>query len=125
MLVFNPAALDHIRTRFVRDRLRETSFSDRAWIAELLSWEATAADGGPVGWASHVGYGQTRHAHPVECECILRELRTGEYTPPSAYRDLLRTKAEADEQERREAERKREERCAAERLAWREAGGRE
>lgn len=123
MYAFDPEALGHIRTRFVRDRLRETSFANRAWIADLLAWEATAADGGPVGWAGHVGYGQTRRAHPVECACILRELRTGEYTPPTTYRDLLRAKAEADERQRMQAKREQEERTAAELLAWREAGG--
>ena len=76
-----------------------------------------------MGWASRVGYGQVGQAHPVECDCILWELRTGEYTPPAAYRDLLRAKAEADERERKQAEREQEERTAAERLAWREAGG--
>lgn len=123
MYGFDPEALAHIRTRFLRDRLRETSFADRALIADLLAWEATAANGGPVGWASHVGHGQVGQAHPVECDCILRELRTGEHTPPAAYRHLLGAKAEADERERRQAQREREERTAVERLASREDGG--
>lgn len=121
---FELVTVEGIRTRFVRDRLAETTFAQRASIADLIHWESVAAAGGPTGWVGHLFYKQFEQAQPVECGCIVEELRTGRYTPPEAYRALL-TNHEGDRRQHAEAARLAAlTRSEAERQAWLRARGR-
>lgn len=88
-------------TRFVWDRIRATSYTDREYIAALLHAERLL-DGHPVrGFAANVALRTLLDIYPAECNCIKRELREGAYTPPSEFRRL---KDEAEAKLRREAE---------------------
>lgn len=127
MVPFSPDMLKEIRTRFVRDRLREMSFKDRNRFAELVHFEDLAVAriaGERLGWAGGSFYGQFRQAQPVEAECIERELREGIYTPPEEYRRLLREHRRAVRREAAEAAAARRRSLEDERKAWIEAGGR-
>lgn len=116
-------ALGSIRTRFVRDRLAETIFARRESIQDLIHWETVAASGGPTGWAGHVFYGQFKHSHPVECQCILEELQDGTYTDPVAYRARLAGHAEEVRLAHEAELRARREKAWELRQAWVRAGG--
>ena len=66
--------LDSIMTRFVRERLKETSWEKREYISNLHSIERIIAHGGPKGWAQAIQYRQLSDTYPVETECIEREI---------------------------------------------------
>jgi len=89
-----------ITTRFVRDRLRETSWADRWYIEDLYHIERFVKQGG----VKSVMQGYRRQAlmlhHPVEWECISREITTGEVTSPQEFAQLLREHKEREAAEK-------------------------
>lgn len=96
--VHDPDFLDHISTRFLRDRLTETTFERHQWIVALAQYDLLTVDGRPRGFASNMLYRQLEDAYPDETECIRREIQDGTYTPPDVYRHLLREREEAQRQ---------------------------
>ena len=134
----DPASLEEklrgVRTRFLRDRIQETAFEDCEALMALIAWEGMAAEGGPEpAGMFRPGYGNwrlwcsTEARHPVECACIIEELRTGACTDPEAYR-ARRAAHDASERAARqraaeEAAARAEARTAALREAWIRGGG--
>ena len=122
--VHDPEFLDHISTRFLRDRLSETTFNQRQWIITLAQYDKLTVEGGPLGFASNMLYRQLEDAYPVETHCILREIRDGIYTPPDVYHRLLREHEEVQERKNVEVEAQRARELEALRQAWLKEGGR-
>lgn len=80
--------LRHIKTRFVRDRIRETSFEDRdRMIDTLLGYEGLATK---RGYPTSMIRGMCEKEFPVETACIRREISKGIYTPTEEYVRLLK-----------------------------------
>lgn len=116
--------LEGIRTRFVRDRLAETTFAFHGSIGDLIFWESIAAQGGPHGFASAMFYHPFEQRYPVECRCVRAELKDGSYTDPEAYRALRQEHAAEERRQREALAREREAQRGALRDAWIRAGGR-
>ena len=116
--------LEGIRTRFVRERLAETTFASRGSVGGLIFWESIAAQGGPHGFASATFYHPFEQRYPVECRCVWTELKDGSYTDPEAYRALLQEHAVEDRRQKEALAREREAQHGALRDVWIRAGGR-
>ena len=121
---------NEIRTQFVADRLKEATYEERDWIAELVVWERMDvhrhADGDrALGFAGNMYYRSFRRAYPVECRCIQQELHEGIYTSTEAYRRCAAEREAEEERQRREAERDRQVREEAMRRIWLKFGGRQ
>ncbi len=128
-------SLARIRTEFVRDRLKETSWDDRGYIEILMHLEDAVdviRQGKSWGWSGAMLWNRMKKDFPVEYECIKLEMIDGKLTSPeesmrlktSHVRETARREAEAVERSRREAE-ARQERQAELREQWRELGGRD
>lgn len=118
------------RTRFVLDCLQQTSWKNRERIAELITLERFAMEGGPKSFQESIGFHRYRNKFPVEWECIKREIEQRMYTTPEEYRRLLQQHAVAERAKREECEREKWERDlererleAARRRQWLEMGG--
>ncbi len=119
---------DEIITEFVRDRIKETSWKDREYISSLQRIERTLWWGGPKQFGEAMSYGNAKSAHPVEWECIKKEIQDGIRTTSEEFR----RKADEYEKKKRVEERK----CKLERIKkeiskedkelakWLELGGR-
>lgn len=121
--------VEGIKTQFVRDRLKETSWANREYIAVLKILEEIYEEGGARGFGK-MWHGHMRQRYPVEDECIRKEIQEGVYTPPEEFRRLVAEWKE--EQRRKEAEwrrrqleeqRREQEWLEEERRKWLEAGG--
>lgn len=114
-----------IKTRFVRDRLRETRWEDREYIGKLMSIERVILN--PKvrqGWLQAMAYAGLRAEFPVEYEAIEAELQRGVYTTPDEFRKRLAARhARMMQDERNERDRQESEE-AREREEWLKAGGR-
>ena len=122
-----------IRTKFVRDRLKETKWENRSYINILMHLEDSVAlsmrkkSPGPAGGMM---YALMSKDYPVEYKCIRREMTEGTRTSFDEFinmqvdhdRAVVQREIEAvehdmqdqDESRRREAEREKQ---------WREFGG--
>lgn len=78
-----------IKTQFVRDRLKETSWLYRGYIHDLQWMEKVVANGGPSGYAGAMCYRGLKAKHPVEHECIRLEINEGVYTCGREFRRML------------------------------------
>lgn len=131
--------VEGIKTQFVRDRLRETAWKDREYIADLKELEELhAAKGGYRGISHAMAHRYLWERYPVEHDCIEKEIEEGIYTPPEEFRRLVAEWKEAQrrkeaerrlkeaEEMRQRLERKRREQewLEEERRKWLEAGGR-
>lgn len=108
--------LDEIKTRFVRDRIRETPWDGRQHAYDLHLIEKLLS-GESLGWAFHMAGGPTRlyAANPAEAECIRLELKEGRYVDRETFHRNKVTFA-ATWRARRQAQ---EERAAADEAARR------
>ncbi|MHB1544025.1 MAG: hypothetical protein ACYCS1_01990 [Gammaproteobacteria bacterium] len=81
--------LHHVKTRFVPDRIRETSFEDRErMIRPLLAFERLITS---QGYIAGMARRMCENTFPVETACILRELNDGIHTSNEEYVRLLQT----------------------------------
>ena len=120
---FRPELLNDICTHFVRDRLAETNFEDRDYIAALATFEWNAVNG-PRSWGGSLLYAYTKNSYPVEAACIEREMREGIYTPPEEFARLLREAGEATAAADEAGTARRQADDERVRQAWFAAGGR-
>ena len=96
--------LDEIKTHFVQDRIRETTWEQREYAYDLHLIEALMS-GTRLGWAFHISGSPTRlyTAHPAEAECIRLELKEGRYVDRETFH-LKRMDFAADWEARRRAD---------------------
>lgn len=119
-----------IRTQFVRDRLRETRWEDRAYIQQLMGIERIICQGGPRNSAARLLYERLVRRYPVEHGAIFGELQRGEVTTDSNFRllseaqQVLWRKQERLSQDLEEqAEKRKADRLHKERTEWLFQGG--
>lgn len=77
--------LDKIMTQFVRDRIKETNWENRFYIADLYKLERFVLNGGPHSMAEALHRKWLTENYPVEHECIRKELQKGEKTGLDEY----------------------------------------
>jgi hypothetical protein len=75
-------------TQFVRDRFKETSWRNRDYIFDLRRLERTLSWDGPKQFGEAMHYNMAKSSHPVEWECIRKEIREGVYTSPAEFRKM-------------------------------------
>ena len=100
--------LDEIKTRFVRDRIRESSWGQRGYAYDLHLIEELLS-GARMGWAFHVSGAPKRllSTNAAEAESIRRELKEGRYIDPETFhRGQARLAAEWDARRHAQAEEK-------------------
>jgi hypothetical protein len=115
-----------IKSQFVRDRMKETSWKDHRYIGWLMALERIIARGGPKGFSDGMYYGKLRIEYPIEAEAIRLELCEGKAMSCGEFR--ARKEARRKELERHaeawqrylEAQRRDEE---LERQEWLKLGG--
>ncbi len=80
--------LDEIKTRFVRDRVREVSWKERQYIYDLRLIERIFS-GPALGFAFGMSGAPKRlhAAYPAESECIRLEIREGRYVDPDSFHE--------------------------------------
>jgi hypothetical protein len=130
--------VEGIRTQFVRDRLRETSWENREYIADLKALEEWYGSWDrPRGIAAGMWHSSMTDRYRFEAECIKKEIREGIYTSPEEFRRLIdewkeeqkrkeaeqRLKEAEEARQRLERERQEREWLEEERRKWLEAGG--
>lgn len=77
--------LEMITTQFVRDRIKETDWEKRSYIADLCNLERILLDGGPHSVVEAMFLKTLSESYPVEFMCIKRELESGERTSQGEY----------------------------------------
>jgi hypothetical protein len=82
-------SLKDVKTRFVLDRIRETSWNDRLYIENLQFIEGMIFRGGPKCFAEGIAYHHHCTRYPIEVECIRKEIKEGIYTSPPEFQKLL------------------------------------
>ena len=122
-----------IRTKFVRDRLKETKWEDRGYIDVLMHLEDSVAlsmrkkSPGPAGGMM---YSLMRKDYPVEYECIKREMTEELRTSFDEFinmqvdhdHDVAQREIEAVERSMKEQDERRSRQAELEKQ-WRELGG--
>lgn len=110
------------KTQFVRDRIKETRFSERAFIASLLDIEDNIMRypdyprGSPSMWQLYFHY-------QIERDAIRTEMLTGKITTTQEYRELERKQA-LEEQKQKAADKLRADKKAKQELEqWIRIGG--
>ncbi|MDI7248316.1 MAG: hypothetical protein QME92_12775 [Bacillota bacterium] len=112
------------RTKFTRDRLRETRWEDRGYIAHLVSIEDVILDPKKRnGWASAIMYATLRNQYPIEWECIELELKNGIYVNPDEFRRRVAARRGRRLQEEEADRRREEEQEKRQREVWLKLGG--
>ena len=118
-----------VKTDFLRELIKNTSWSERGRISGLTDLEHKLVYGVQPRWASHVSYGNLLASYPTEYEAMVEELVRCDWLSTKRKGDIqaeyrarmAREKKEAEESARREREVRERDREAL--LAWREAGG--
>lgn len=77
------------KSRFIRDRVRETAWRDRAYIGDLVFMESVILDHGPHSFGGGMAFAYAKRRLPVEHDCLMRELRDNVYTPPEEFHNLV------------------------------------
>lgn len=91
---------NEIRTEFVRDRLKETSFEDRGYINALMALESFVYKQMNKKYISSTDgryFNILSRRFPVEYECIEKEMREGVTT---SFSDFINMQVEHDRAER-------------------------
>ncbi|HHT72941.1 MAG TPA: hypothetical protein GX008_04420 [Firmicutes bacterium] len=116
--------LERIATEFVRDRLKETEWENRRYIADLCLLESIMKRRGPSSAVEAMFFKGLQSVYPVEYECIKKELTSGERT---SQEEFVRLRQEWT-QKKMDEERERSERWAEQDKKnwekWVRAGGR-
>ena len=118
-----------VKTDFLRELIKNTSWSKRGRISGLTDLEHKLVCGVQHRWASHVSYGNLLVSYPTEYKAMVEELvrcdwlsAERKYDIQSEYRARMESeKKQAEESAGREREVRERDREAL--LAWREAGG--
>lgn len=117
-------------TRFVMERLQETSWEDRGYIYNLLDVEFFVERGGPKSFAEGMRVKQLQDRFPVEWLCIRREVEDNVHTSAEEFQRLLKEheealRAEEEEWEREQRRKELEEQRIEEdrRRRWLDMGG--
>ena len=118
-----------VKTDFLRELIKNTSWSERGRISGLTDLEHKLVCGVQPRWASHVSYGNLLASYPTEYKAMVEELVQCDWLSTkrkdaiqAEYRTRMeREKKQAGESARREREVRERDREAL--LAWREAGG--
>ena len=122
------ARLSATESRFIRDRVVETDWTDRAYIGDLLHIQETIRTRGPHGMAHALAYRWAKDRLPTEHDCIKREITDGVYTPRAEFRELQRARREQEaartEARRADQEAKLLEAQRPSHALWRQLGGR-
>lgn len=106
--------LTDITTQFVRDRIKETSWAGRSYIADLYNIERLIKQGGIKSVMQGYMFKALSSKYPVEWECIKKELTTGELTSPEEFVTVKGERArQAAAEEAARAERRAEGKGAA------------
>ena len=113
-----------IKTQFIKDRMKETSWEDRGYISDLVSIERTMLSGGPKSSIAAQMHHLQKSKYPIEAECIAKEIEDGIYISPEEFRGIKgKWKHEqAIIAQHAECERKAKE--EADRRLWLKLGGR-
>lgn len=82
--------LSEIKTEFLEDRLKETSWANRKYIQQLASLERVIFKNGPQCFNQAMVYYTLKKRYPVEYECIKKEFTTGILTSAAEFRKLKR-----------------------------------
>ncbi len=114
---------DGIQSRFVQDRLQETEWKDRGYIADLKEVERYMQSD-RLGFAGSLHLRSLRNYYPVEAECIRKEMKEGIYTSPEEFRRLQAEHETRERQVTDDIERQKIDKEAEARRKWREKGGR-
>ncbi|MDA8064650.1 MAG: hypothetical protein M0031_03965 [Thermaerobacter sp.] len=114
---------DGIQSRFVQDRLQETEWQDRGYIADLKEVEHYLQSERP-GFAGSLHMRSLRNYYPVEVDCIRKELEEGIYTSPEEFRRLKAEQETTERQVTDDIERQKTDKEEETRRKWREKGGR-
>ncbi|MCR4427443.1 MAG: hypothetical protein NUW23_14870 [Firmicutes bacterium] len=126
---------DEIRTEFVRERLKETTWENRSRIAALMALEEYVRRqqiGEHISCVDGWYYTRVAREFPVEYECIKREMEEGvltsfaEFIDMQAEHDRKVEQSRMESEERASREREEERRKEAEsRKKWRQMGGKD
>jgi len=80
--------LRNIKTQFVKDRVKETTWENRQYIVELQRLESIIEQRGPHSMGGAMIFHSLKGNYPVEYECIKRELDEGIFTSPEEFAEL-------------------------------------
>lgn len=80
--------LNKIKSSFLQDRLKETSWRSRNYISDLYKLEKMIVSGGSNSWAGAMLFHGLKSEYPVEYECLKKELIFGEFTSPKKFKEL-------------------------------------
>jgi hypothetical protein len=105
-----------IRTQFIKDRMKETSWEDCGYINDLASIERTILSGGPKSSIAAQMHHSRKSKYPIEAECIAKEIKDGICVSPKEFQEL---EDEWKREERIKAERAERERMVEEDVDWR------
>ncbi|HHV54958.1 MAG TPA: hypothetical protein GXX55_05895 [Firmicutes bacterium] len=114
--------LKEIKTKFVLDRLKETSWVNRKYIKDLQFLEYLIS-GGRNCFAGAIGYSALSSEYPIESECIRKEIQEGIYTPPPEFRKLVDEHIRKRQLEKLREIRAQQRREKTERNLWLKMGG--
>lgn len=106
------------RTQFVRDRLAEATWEDRAYIDDLMCLERCMVHGGGIR-SAYIGV-----SLPVETTAIRAEIKEGVYLPPAEFHARKAAHRAREEFRQRQALARQQDEEEAQRRWWRSAGGR-
>jgi hypothetical protein len=118
-----------VKTDFLRELIKHTSWSERGRISGLTDLEHKLVCGVQPRWASHVSYGNLLASYPMEYEAMVEELVRCDWLSTKRKDDIqaeYRTRMEREKKQAGESagrEREVRERDREALLAWREAGG--
>lgn len=118
------------KTRFVMERLKETSWENRERIRDLINIERLILRGGPKKYNEHMVANILHRTYYVEWQCIKREIEHNEYTSPEQFKRLVREDEEETRkklatyrQEKLQREKAEREKRVVRRKKWLEMGG--
>ncbi|MFI5421785.1 MAG: hypothetical protein ACHQ1H_12520 [Nitrososphaerales archaeon] len=109
------------KTKFVREKIKETWWEDRALINICLDFEEIISRGGPWQWAQAMVYNVTRQKYNKEWCAIFQELKPREY---ARFLERERRERIEDEKLRERHIQSIRQKEALEREEWRKARGR-
>ena len=110
----------NIKSEFIKNKIKETSWKDREYIDDLIQIENFILRGGPNSMAGGYLYHNLKISYRREWEIIYKELN------PKRYTELIQREDEEKERERKEDEermREEEKELERKRKEWIEKGG--
>ena len=112
-----------IRTQFIKDRMKETSWEARGYVSDLASIEQTILSGGPKSSIAAQMHHSRRSKYPIEAECIAKEIEDGTYVSPEEFHQREARRRHENAIIEQYEERKKKAREEADRRLWLALGG--